>query len=579
MLAGILLMLPSLGAGLAADDFFHALMLRSEPGLGGFEYRPLDIFGFARGDDEQIRALMDEGVYSWWAHPQLKLYFWRPISSLSHALDHLLWPEHPVWMHAHSLLWFAVLLALLARLYQRFEPRPWVAGLALWLYAIDDAHGWTVGWVAHRNALIAAVLSLPALLCYQRWRVHGWQPGLWLGPLFLAAGLAAGESAVAVLGYLVAYAYVLDSGSLTTRLWRLWPYGAVIVSWQGLYSGLGYGAFGSGIYVDPVRDPLRFLKQLGESLPALLHGQLGPIWSDLWLMLPPVAKPRLWALLMMSLVILGALFLPLLRRDRTARFWALGMLLAAVPVCATFPSDRLLIFVGVGGAGLVSCFLGSFLDDTARVGRPSIPSWATALCAAGLVLVHLLLAPLMAPFRSLTAKAVQAPIEAIDTSIPKNEAITRQTLVSVNGPHEMPFAYLPILRQIRGEPRPAAVRSLAQGLRRLTITRTDARTLRITRRGGHFEHPFEHMLRGPGVRLGLGEVVEIRGLSIEVISLTDHGWPSEIEYRFDVDLEDPSLHWVLWDAGGFVPFEVPDIGESVTLPALDMIRVFAGWDS
>ena len=47
VLVGILLMLPSLGAGLAADDYYHELMLRPDPGLRGFDHRPLDVFAFA----------------------------------------------------------------------------------------------------------------------------------------------------------------------------------------------------------------------------------------------------------------------------------------------------------------------------------------------------------------------------------------------------------------------------------------------------------------------------------------------------------------------------------------------------
>ena len=57
------------------------------------------------------------------------------------------------------------------------------------------------------------------------------------------------------------------------------------------------------------------------------------------------------------LTLLFAVLSPLLRREPVARFWALGMVLSLIPICATFPMDRLLFFVGLGAAGLLAQFL------------------------------------------------------------------------------------------------------------------------------------------------------------------------------------------------------------------------------
>ncbi len=573
VLVGVVLMLPSLGTGLALDDYFHILRLRPEPGIEGIEYRPLDIFAFAQGDAEQIRALVDEGVFGWWADPSVRLSFWRPISSLSHYLDSLLWPDRPALMHGQNLLWFAALLAIVSALLRRFEPRTWVAGLALWLYAVDDAHGWTVGWVAHRNALVAAVLALPALLCHQHLRRRGWQPGAWLGPLFLALGLLAGESAIAVTAYLFAFAVTLDSGPWKARLGCLWPYAAVVVGWRLLYSGLGYGAFASGVYVDPAREPIRFLVQMAEHLPPILHGQLGPLTSDLWIFVSSSARPWIWTGMVLTLGLVAALFAATMRRDPRARFWALGMVLAAIPVCSTFPSDRLLLLVGLGGAGLISCLLSELMaPGTSRRGRARrfpLLVWVRMSCCAALVAVHLVLAPFLAPFRAQIARHMDLMYQAVDRTVPKTEEITSQTLVSINGPIEILLSYLAVARQARGEPRPVAVRMLASAVFELEVTRLAADALRIRRHRGHLRLRLEQMLRGPSRRLAAGEIVEISGLTVEVVSLTADGWPSELELRFDVPLEDPSLHWVRWDRFGFVPYAPPAVGETEFLPPID----------
>jgi hypothetical protein len=84
-------------------------------------------------------------VFGWWMAPDFRISFWRPLSSLTHVLDHLLWPRSSVLAHAHSMLWFAALLAVLGTLYRRFHT-PWIAHLPLLLYAVDDARGWVLGW-------------------------------------------------------------------------------------------------------------------------------------------------------------------------------------------------------------------------------------------------------------------------------------------------------------------------------------------------------------------------------------------------------------------------------------------------
>jgi hypothetical protein len=48
------------------------------------------------------------------------------------------------------------------------------------------------------------------------------------------------------------------------------------------------------------------------------------------------------------------------------------------------------------------------------------------------------------------------------------------------------------------------------------------------------------------------------------------GRPLEVLVRFEVDLEDRSLEWYQWGEHGFVPFRLPEIGETVLVPAVDM---------
>ena len=131
----------------------------------------------------------------------------------------------------------------------------WTAGLAALLFAIDDAHGLPAGWLANRNALIATLFGMLALLFHDKWRREKWSWLTLLGPAFLLLGLLSGEFALGVVGYLVAYQIVLDSESWRQRVRAFLPYAFVACLWLAVYSLQGYRTWGSGFNVDPTSEP------------------------------------------------------------------------------------------------------------------------------------------------------------------------------------------------------------------------------------------------------------------------------------------------------------------------------------
>jgi hypothetical protein len=317
----LLLVSPSLGIGPMGDDYMH--MARVDPRLHGpgFAYAPLDLFTFVSGDPSQRAILLEEGIFGWWMAPDFRMSFWRPLSSLTHVLDHRLWPRSWVLAHAHSMVWFAALLTVLAVLYRRFHA-PWIAHLALVLYAVDDARGWVLGWVANRNALVAATLAFACLVAHDRARRDGWRAGRWLAPALFGVALLGGESALGVTGYLVAHALLIDSGPLARRLGRLWPYATLAAAWLVAYKALGYGTRRGGMYLNPLDEPTLYLRALVERLPVLLAAQIGLSMSDVWLLLPSPARLAAYTLALLGLLAFAILLAPLWRRLPAARFWA-----------------------------------------------------------------------------------------------------------------------------------------------------------------------------------------------------------------------------------------------------------------
>lgn len=214
---GVALALPSLFAPLVADEHLQAVRWRE--GRGGVVGFLGDCFVFASGDLAEGRARM-EHLGAWWAAPDFRVAFWRPLSAATHALDLALWPGSAALMHAHTLLWFAALLACLDALFRRLMSAR-AALLALALYAWDDARGGLLSWVANRHALVAGVFCVGALLAHDRWRRDAWRHGAWLGPTLFSLGLLSSEMALATTAFLLGHARWIDrEGSVVAAFSR-----------------------------------------------------------------------------------------------------------------------------------------------------------------------------------------------------------------------------------------------------------------------------------------------------------------------------------------------------------------------
>jgi hypothetical protein len=485
-------------------------------------------------------------------------------------------------MHAQSVAWYAALVAAAALLYRRLLSPAWVAGLAALLYAVDDAHALPVTFLANRNALIAAFFGVLTIIAHD----HGCRDrrrwGLYLAPALLALSLLSKEEGIGTCAYVAAYALFLDRRPVWRRAVTLLPYAAVVAVWRLTWSQLGYGVANVGFYVDPLHEPGRYLTAVVQRAPYLFLGQWATPPAELFIMenLVGVTLVRsLWWVGLGLATLLAFVLWPLLRRDATARFWGLGSLLALLPICTTFPADRMLLFPGLGAMALIAQFLTAVFsqagasptepqrnDCPPRGGKLALPWRMAARGIAGLfVLFHVIVAPIALPIRvglptgpRFAAQfAMRAPLDA---------AIAQQDLVIVNAPSLLHAAYFPVERELRGEPVPRHMRYLGSGLEAMTIRRPDARTLTIRIDGGFIGWTFERLFRDERHPMAVSERVEVTGMTATVTALTPDGRPAEAAFRFNVPLEDRALRWLVWRDGEFQPFALPAIGETIELP-------------
>jgi hypothetical protein len=576
-LASLGLLASSLSVGLATDDHYHRLVLTGSRSLAPVSSDPFDMFAWAKGDPEQARAALEVGLVGWWFDPEVVMAYFRPLTVWTHLVDYRLWPDRPWLMHLHSLLWFAVGLTLVQRTYARLlrsdadaVGATALCSVAFALFALDEAHALTVAWIANRNALCAFAFGCAALLLHDRGVRDGDRLSTWTAPLCLGLALLAGETGLAAAGYLLAYALFLDARPRARALGDLLPAGGALALWALAHRALGYGVRGSDVVIDPVSDPLGYLAAASERVPVLLTAQLALPPSDLWegarsLTGGPLPTLPLWT----GLVLAGcaAAFWPLLRARADARFCAAGMLLATLPVAAQVPSDRLLLFTGLGAMPLIALVI-------ARGATAGAPRRARALALA-FVIVHLLFAPASVVWSVQTTQLGERILGQADAAIGEDVALSAQTLVLLNAPFEGYVGYLQLKRAAEGRPLPRALRLLATGSTALEVRRSDLHTLEIAALDGFLALPADRMLRSLARPLPVGYRVAFSDSAVEILELLADGRPARIRVRFERPLEDPALRFLYWREGEVAPFPLPAVGDTTRIARVDYVALLA----
>lgn len=570
--ASVALVAPSIFAGLGADDFVHELVLAGSRPIAAFRHSPFDLFRFAT--PKWNHDLMNEGVFPWWIDPDARFAFLRPLAAATHVFDHLVLPGNAVLMHCQNVLWSTLAVLAVGNLYRAVLGPGWVSVLALALYALDDARGAPVTWVANRSEIISCALSVWSASYFRR-AAGGDRRAAWLGPLAFAAGLTASEGAIAVTPYLFAHTVCLERGPWSRRLARLTPFGVVAVAWFALYRALGYGVSGSGVYFDPLGNPSGFLGALPGRFGALWFSQLGGPWAEgynVYPVLAPGFEPFASPLAALVIAVNGFLFSPLLRSDERVRFFLLGAVLATLPACAAFPADRLLPWVGVGAMGATAQFIGSVVEGALPKGGAY--GLLARVATPTMLVVHLVFGPLLLPLRSMGIRDVRQTIGRADAGIPHSPEVARQVVVLVNPPADPMASYISITRAALGEPRPRALRWLVSGPGPVEIERVDDRSVRVRPSGGFIRLPSEALFRSVRERpFAVGDEVSLDELTVTVTAVMTDGGPSEILARFDRPLEDSSYVWLAWRGAGYAPFVPPAVGGATTLPLTDYFDV------
>jgi hypothetical protein len=262
-----------------------------------------------------------------------------------------------------------------------------------------------------------------------------------------------------------------------------------------------------------------------------------------------VAAVIVWA-------VVRTLITPRWSRPET-RFWVIGMLVSLPPALVLGAFTRVLMIVGIGGAGV----LGIVFEDWYKSVKLRPGRWSM-LARRLLVAMHLILAPLALLAMSLIlAPAMDLQENALD-QLPGEE---RQTWVFVN-PRAAFWAggNIQASRRHAGRSVPT-MRALASGAFGVAVSRSSERCLEITPVRGYLFLTHDILFRDVHEVMEVGWRRRLSDMSIEVLEAMPDSRPRTVRFCFDRPLEDPSLRWIAVVDTHPEIFRPPAIGDTVTL--------------
>jgi hypothetical protein len=545
--------LPALWAPLMLDDHAQRAMVEGTYPL--YSGSPFNLYDFVNGANRD--QLFERGIIPWWTQPGLVVRFFRPLSSALVWLDNLAFGGSPVEQHVHSFFWWAAAsLAVHALLRRSFSARVALMGAAM--FALAPCHAVPMVWIANREVLLSTALGTAALLVYSRWRDEGKPRDALLGSLLFAVAMAAGEYTLCFGGYVLAIEIVRRRDPALRRALSLACFALPAIAFFATHRLLGYGAHGSGFYLDPLRD----FGAYASGAPRRIAVLLGVAWLGLddrvWSPAPP------WSLGLLFAAGVAVLTVPLARAiraldvegQRRAAWLLLGSLLSLGPVLAVEPFARVLPVAMIGVSALVALVLDRAWFPPAEEPRRGAAE-LTGLVALGLTFAHLVRAP-VDTWLAIRAASGSASIFEEKMEWIRNQVARHPTVVVLRAESGETALFAPFLFDRAA---PERWRLLTVGPGRALLLRTGDRTIELVASPQPLFPVGPHdLFRDEDGSLRVGDEVSLGGMRAKVLQLDEHAMPRRLRFAFDRDLDDPSTLWLVEGPLGFREQKMPRKG-------------------
>lgn len=520
----LLLVLPGIVAPYHSDDWFQLLLLDEDSVLRRNDGSLWGLFSFideVPAHREQMQAF---GVLPWFAAEDFSFRFWRPVTEITHWIDYRIFGVNAFPAHIQSVIWFLLLSGIVLALARHTLPDktqlPW---LAVMIFLWDGQHVANIGWIANRNALVAAVFSMLCLYAHMQWRDRGRTGFAILAVCSWILALGSGEIAVGGFGYLLLYALLLDNAGSRKALLSLLPYVLTMLVWLVLYRVMGFGASVSGgLYIDPLHEPLGFLAAIAQRVPVYVSASLLPVPAGFsWVTGLEYGWMSGLYLAVSVLVTAGFLTvsLKMMRQDRVFAFWLLGSIIALLPVCSTMAQDRLALLQTVGMDIAIASLIYPLLAG-------GIMTKLQYVLRFILLVIHLILSPmhllagsiyLYWGANNILSNALQFP----------DEKIRGKRLLVLQAPIGEVVA-LAGIREVLGKVNPEQVLWLANDEGSLKLEVISSHELSLEKSSGFsngFEQAFRSVRKAP---FSTDDTIKVGAAEIAVERVNAQGYPDRI---------------------------------------------------
>lgn len=537
-------------------------------------------FLFMSGDTTATQELKAYGAVPWWSPDDVTMHMFRPLSALSHWFDYNYLQGNVFLMQLHSVLYLLLLAGSYYVFCGRFRCPDWVPALAAFLFVFSYSVPVNLNWLAARNALIAPMFALWAMMFHDRWRSRDQGGYLVLSLVALALALLSAEAGVATLAYLGAYALLLDRRRSLLNTWTLLPALGVVVAWRLLYSSQGFGTENIDLYVDPVRSPMEFLTERVPMLPVYyLRLLLGPFATLFLGITSSMIVLSLISLVICSLVVWG--IYPQLKRSRIMQFGLLGSAVAIVPFLSTNPGPRMEPFLHIGFLLVVSIWL-------YELTRQGALQRGLKVFAILFLVLHMAIPTMLTVARHWRLVTLEVVPADVYTSVADDLKSGDKNLVIVNSPDFSNYYHRPFGWAHHNLPMPEKIQMLVPGLNSVTIIRESETIYRLSSRDGfamlsnspkdidfredpHFNKPKvlayrvnNQIMTNNETRFSLGQRVIANGFELVVLAMKDD-LPSEIRVEFLSD-EASVWQWYDWKDQSYKKLDRLAVGERRFIP-------------
>lgn len=577
---------PSLRDGLFADDYIAMAILDGEFAA---PRAPLDLFNFADGSAGDVKRLQKLGSLPWWAPDDFRVSFLRPLSSVLWHVDRALFGRSYSYYHAHSIAVFFLLVVATASLYRRLFPG-FVGALALVVYAVDDSHQFPVVWLSNRGGLYASLFGVLAVLAHLRWRENGQRLYAYASGAAVTVGFLFGEWALPMLAYILAFELLGARDSIRSRAIALLPSALPTAAFLAVRNFWHYGARGSGAYIDPGVDPLRFLATAFHRIPVFAADMMWNVPAEWWdddsvpwreeLLSYGVIPPSVWmklpswhvfhvalGILAIGALVIGYRFCASGLSDserRHVRWLVLGAVGALVPVVGSFPSTRLTIASFLGVAPVLACVL----REVARRLRAAPRIQPLRFAGYYLIVLGLFHIQLYAPLQEDIQRRVHWYMTTSKWVLAAEldpQRVADQRVFLLSGSEFTSTFYFAYIWAYHGRPRPRSYYPLtASAVAHFVERSADNELIMHGLNGDYLGSGRENMFHAPNRTWREGQVTTLDGVRITTEGVRS-GFPNRLRFTFDRSVEDPSYAFLVARRFGLVRFKPPPVGARLLL--------------